>query len=191
MSRPRLPNGQRWIDAPIVYDIAPVSPLRREDFVLRASGDGFSACEWTWDELQRMPRIRVRRDFHCVTTWSVRDVIWEGVAARTLLKRAGVGRGLRWVIARSRDGYSTNVPFEAFARRDSLLADRMNGAPLGDPHGAPLRLVVPCLYAWKSAKYVDRLEFRSALERGFWEERGYHDRGDPWREERFRTQETE
>jgi len=111
---------------------------------------------------------------------------WEGVAASELVRLVQPSPDVRWVLAIGRDGYTTNVPYESFARPDTIVADRMGGSPLPREHGAPLRLVVPSLYAWKSAKYVEAIEFHRDLVRGFWEERGYHDRGDPWLEERFR-----
>jgi len=183
----RLPPGQEWIAEPIAYDVGAVPPVRLEDYRLRLSGDVQEAVDLGWEEIQRLPHVRVRRDFHCVTAWSVRGIVWDGVPTRALLERAPIERGVRWVLARSRDGYSTCIPIDAFTRRDSLLADRMNGKPLTTEHGAPARLVVPSLYAWKSAKYVEELEFLSERRPGFWEERGYHDRGDPWREELFRS----
>ncbi|MDD5263219.1 MAG: sulfite oxidase-like oxidoreductase [Candidatus Bipolaricaulis sp.] len=183
----RLPPGQSWVEEPMVYDIGPVPPARLEDYRLRLSGEVTKPIELDWSEVQALPRTHVRRDFHCVTTWSVRGIVWEGIPTRILIDRVSVAPDVRWVLVRCRDGYSTDVPIDAFARRDALLADRMNGSILAPEHGAPLRLVVPCLYAWKSAKYVEELEFLSERRPGFWEQRGYHDRGDPWREERFRA----
>ncbi len=188
MRIPRLPPGQSWVLEPIVYDIGPVPPVRLGNYRLRLSGAVRNPIELDWPEIQALPRTRVRRDFHCVTTWSVRGILWEGISTRTLLSRVSVAPDARWVLARCRDGYSADVPIDAFAHRDSLLADRMNGSLLAFEHGAPLRLVVPSLYAWKSAKYVEELEFLSARRPGYWENRGYHDRGDPWREERFRAE---
>ncbi|MEN6369798.1 MAG: molybdopterin-dependent oxidoreductase [Thermotogota bacterium] len=187
MRIPRLPPGQSWVPEPIVYDIGPVPPTCLGDYRLRLSGAVRYPAELDWAAVQAFPHTRVRRDFHCVTAWSVRGILWEGISTRTLLSRLSVAPDVRWVLARCRDGYSTDVPIDAFARRDSLLADCMNGSPLAGEHGAPLRLVVPSLYAWKSAKYVEELEFLSARRSGYWEERGYHHRGDPWREERFRA----
>ncbi len=183
----RLPRGQRWIDQPIVYDIARVEPLDVAEYRLRLSGLVESPGVLSWEELQSFPCARIVRDLHCVTTWSVKDVEWEGVRTQSIIERVSPSPDVQWVLARGRDGYVTCVPYDAFSRPDSLLAFRMNGDPLPLEHGQPVRLVVPSLYAWKSAKYVDRLEFVRSLRRGYWEERGYHDRGDPWREERFRT----
>ncbi len=180
-----LPPGQRWVDRPVVYDIAVVPPVDQSAFRLRLHGALEHPVTLSWAEFAAMPRTQIVRDFHCVTTWSVRAVAWEGVAASEFVRLVRPDPDVRWVLARGRDGYTTNLPYEAFIRPDSLLADRMNGEPLPRQHGFPLRLVVPSLYAWKSAKYLEEVEFRRDLARGFWEQRGYHDRGDPWLEERF------
>jgi len=187
MAVERLPEGQRWLDEPIVYDIGPVAPVDLEAYRLRLFGAVAHPLTLTWQEIVAMPCVELVRDFHCVTAWSVRSIAWQGVRVRDLIDRVTPDPEALWVLVRGRDGYSTNVPIEDFARPDNLLAYRMNGVPLPSKHGHPLRLVLPGLYAWKSAKYVETIEFLSHLKRGFWEERGYHDRGDPWREERFRT----
>ena len=183
----RLPKGQRWVDKPYVYDVATVSPLDVKEYQLHLSGLIQTPTHLSWQQLLDLPCSRIVRDFHCVTTWSVKDVAWEGVRAQVLLDMVHPSPDASWVVIYCRDGYVTNVPFEAFSHPDSLLAYRMGDNPLPLEHGQPLRLVIPSLYAWKSAKYVNHLEFVPSLRRGFWEQRGYHDRGDPWREERFRT----
>jgi DMSO/TMAO reductase YedYZ molybdopterin-dependent catalytic subunit len=187
METSRLPAGQRWIERPVVYDIARVSSLPSIAYRLRLFGAVTEVVELTWEELQAMPCAVIERDMHCVTTWSVKSVSWEGVPIRDLLARVEVDPGVNWVLALGRDGYSTNVPIDAFTQPDTLLAFRMDGEALPLAHGGPVRLVIPSLYAWKSAKYVEGIEFCRELRRGFWEERGYHDRADPWKEERFRT----
>ncbi len=183
----RLPRGQRWLDEPIVYDIGPVPPVDLDTYRLRLCGAVAKPLTLRWKEILALPCVELIRDFHCVTTWSVRAIAWEGVRVRDLVDRVVPDPEALWVLARGRDGYSTNVPIEDFVQPDNILAFRMNGRRLSPEHGYPLRLVIPALYAWKSAKYVEDIEFLTHLQRGFWEERGYHDRGDPWREERFRT----
>jgi DMSO/TMAO reductase YedYZ molybdopterin-dependent catalytic subunit len=185
MTERGLPPGQRWVDRPIVYDIAVVPPIDQSALRLRLHGAVGHPTTLSWAELAAMPRTRIVRDFHCVTTWSVHAVAWEGVAASEFIRLIRPHPDVRWVLARGRDGYAASLPYEAFIHADSLLADRMDGETLPREHGFPLRLVVPSLYAWKSAKYLEELEFRRDLARGFWEQRGYHDRGDPWLEERF------
>ena len=131
----RLPAGQRWIDEPIVYDIGPVSPIRLDDFRLRVYGDVDRPIALTWEEILAMPCARLTRDFHCVTTWSVKDVVWEGVRAREIGELVSPHQGTQWVIAHGRDGYTTNVSYADFVRPDSLLAYRMNDAPLETNRG--------------------------------------------------------
>jgi DMSO/TMAO reductase YedYZ molybdopterin-dependent catalytic subunit len=142
---------------------------------------------WTWKEFQSLPRVKVRADFHCVTRWSRLDNEWEGVAAREILKRVEVDPRARYVLVRAfDDDWTTNLPLRDFAEEDVLLADTHDGQPLTREHGGPLRLVVPRLYAWKSAKWVRAIALLEKDHAGYWEELGYHMRGDPWSEERYR-----
>lgn len=159
-------------------------PLDLEDFVIRIDGVVAEPLDLSWEEFLKLPQAEVVADFHCVTHWSVPGLRWEGVLARTIIELCRPEPEVRWVMAYGREGYSTNVPYEHFSRPETILAHKLNGKPLPKEHGWPLRLVVPSLYAWKSAKYLVRLEFLVEKRRGFWEMRGYHDIGDPWREER-------
>ena len=127
----------------------------------------------------------MRADFHCVTTWSKFDNIWEGVAVRTIVERAKPKPEARFVVQHCNGGYTTNVPIEDLLREKSLLADTHSPEPLTPEHGGPLRMIVPHLYAWKSAKWIRGLEFVDRDRAGFWERRGYHMYGDPLREQRF------
>src|SRR5207245_258978 len=141
----------------------------------------------TWDEFQALPRVRVFADFHCVTRWSRLGNLWEGVSIRTLLNPAVLLPQARFVVATGYDdGWTTNLPLADFLQDDVLLADRHDGEPLSSEHGGPVRLVVPRLYAWKSAKWIKGLTLLAEDQPGLWEQMGYHDRGDPWLEERFR-----
>jgi DMSO/TMAO reductase YedYZ molybdopterin-dependent catalytic subunit len=185
MAQGKLPPGQEWVERPIVYDIAAVPPADLATFRLRLHGAVAEPVDLSWAAISALPHKRVVRDFHCVTTWSVRSVAWEGVLTSELIRLVRPDPDVRWVLARGRDGYTTSVPYDGFSHLDSLVAVRMNGEALPREHGFPLRLVIPSLYAWKSAKYLDAIEFCRDLSRGFWENRGYHDRGDPWLEERF------
>jgi len=186
MTEPRLPPGQRWVDRLIVYDVAAVPPVDPQQVSLRLFGDVDRPIDLSLIAFSRLPQVEATCDLHCVTRWSVRDVHFAGVSTRTILDLVRPTASVTWVIAHGREGYRTNVPSDHFAREETLLALEMNGEPLAAEHGAPLRLVVPSLYLWKSAKYLSALEFTSAMRRGTWEEAGYHDVGDPWREERFR-----
>jgi DMSO/TMAO reductase YedYZ molybdopterin-dependent catalytic subunit len=142
---------------------------------------------WSWEEFGALPRVKVFADFHCVTRWSRLGNLWEGVSTRELVERAGgVLPNARFVLAFGYDyGWSTNLPLEDFLAEDALVALTHEGEPLSAEHGGPARLIVPRLYAWKSAKWVSGVDFRETDTPGFWERNGYHMRGDPWREERF------
>lgn len=142
---------------------------------------------WNWQEFQALPQVKVFADFHCVTRWSRLGNLWGGVSVRELVDRAGgLLQGATFVLVYGYDyGWTTNLPAEHFLAEDSLVALTHDGAPLTAEHGGPARLIVPRLYAWKSAKWVAGIEFRDTDKAGFWEQNGYHMRGDPWREERF------
>jgi DMSO/TMAO reductase YedYZ molybdopterin-dependent catalytic subunit len=143
---------------------------------------------WNWEEFQNLPRSKVFSDFHCVTRWSRLGNLWEGVRTIDLLKHFSVLAEARFVFVHAYDsGWTTNMTLETFVAEDSILADTHDGEPIPLEHGGPLRLVIPKLYAWKSAKWVRTLEFLSQDKPGYWEEGGYHMNGDPWKEERFRS----
>jgi DMSO/TMAO reductase YedYZ molybdopterin-dependent catalytic subunit len=147
-------------------------------------GEVEGPLDLAWRELLALPQTRVRADFHCVTGWSTLDNDWEGVALAELARRAAVTPAARFVRFADPQGYDTTVPLER-ALAEGLLAHRHCGAPLAREHGGPLRAVVPGLYAWKSCKWVVRVEFLARENLGFWELRGYHNGADPWREERL------
>lgn len=160
---------------------------------LRVWGEVEEPLSLDWAAVSALPRVAVTRDFHCVTTWSRFDNLWEGVAVRTILGMARPRPSAAHVLVHSYDSiaYTTNLALSEFDRDDNLLALRHDGSPLSPDHGGPVRLVVHHLYAWKSAKWVSGIELLARDRRGFWEERGYHNRADPWLEERFSSQEGE
>lgn len=183
----RVPPGQtrtrKW---PVLhYGRVPVVPTDRWRFTV--GGLVERPFSLTWDEYRQLPRVRVFADFHCVTTWSRLGNVWEGVPVKALLDRARVKPDACFVVASGYDdGWTTNLPLADFAQDDVLLADLHDGEPLSADHGGPVRLVVPRLYAWKSAKWVSGITLYETDEPGLWERAGYHDRGDPWAEQRFR-----
>jgi len=138
-----------------------------------------------YDELTALPRQETLCDIHCVTRWSKLDNRFEGVSVQQLLRRAGPKPEATHVLVHAEQGFTTNLPLADVDRPENLLAWRHNGEDLTPDHGWPLRLVVPHLYFWKSAKWVHRLELLAADRPGFWEQNGYHMRGDPWEEERY------
>jgi DMSO/TMAO reductase YedYZ molybdopterin-dependent catalytic subunit len=141
---------------------------------------------WNWREFKELPRVRVFADFHCVTRWSRLGNLWEGVRTSELLNHVRIGPTAKYVLVHACDGnWTTNMPLDAFFAEDALFADTHDGEPISLEHGGPLRLIVPRLYAWKSAKWVKGVEFLPQDQAGYWEHGGYHMKGDPWLEERY------
>jgi DMSO/TMAO reductase YedYZ molybdopterin-dependent catalytic subunit len=184
---PQLPPGQyETNDFPVLSaGPTPRTPRSTWDFTIR-DPDGRSA-RWSWDELQALPRETPVVDIHCVTKWSKFATTWEGVSVDTLLASAasrGVGTA-PFVLAVCDGGYTTNLPLTDLTGGKAWIAFGYGGAPLTPEHGGPARLLVPHLYFWKSAKWVRGLELTLTDSPGFWEQLGYHNRGDPWREQRY------
>ena len=180
----RLPPGQSLTQGFPVLTYGPTPRLSPEQVELRVSGLAESRT-LGWDDLMAMPQCSVRRDFHCVTRWSKFDVGWTGVRTTELVERLELEPSAAYVMVRCYGGYTTNLTLEDFLAEDCILAHRLEGEAIPVEHGGPLRLVVPHLYAWKSAKWVSELHFMDADAPGFWERNGYHMRGDPFAEERF------
>ncbi|MGH8870057.1 MAG: sulfite oxidase-like oxidoreductase [Actinomycetes bacterium] len=188
-----LPPGQDLARGWPVLHYGPVPRFRPQAWDLRVYGATASGEQRTWThaEMARLPRTHVQADLHCVTRFTVRGNHWEGVATATLLEAFPPDPGVRHVMVWAEYGYGANLRLEDLGASTSLLADRCNGEPLTAEHGFPLRLVVPHLYAWKGPKWVRAVEYLLEDRRGFWEERGYHNRADPWREQRYSYQEDE
>jgi DMSO/TMAO reductase YedYZ molybdopterin-dependent catalytic subunit len=185
--RVRLPPGQyltrNW--PVLTYERPYLSKFDPATYRFKAWGEVAEPIELTWDELQALPRVQIRADMHCVTTWSRYDNQWEGVPIREILQRVKPLESARYVVAHSWTGYTTNLPLADLSMDDVLIALSHDGAPLATEHGGPVRLVVPQLYAYKSAKWLSGLEFIAEDHPGFWEVRGYHNHADPWQEERY------
>lgn len=140
---------------------------------------------WTWEEIHRLPESTFRGDIHCVTAWSKFDVTFRGVSVDELLAAASPRPEAAYVMAHSSTGYTTNLPLSDVVDGKAWVVWDHDGRPLPLQHGGPARLLVPHLYFWKSAKWVSRLELMARDRPGFWEQNGYHDRGDPWLEQRY------
>ncbi len=182
----RLPPGQsltlKW---PVLHE-GRVPAFDPATWDLEVRGLVERPFKLRWDEFKALPRKRITADFHCVTTWSKFDNQWEGVPFRVIAERAGVKPEAKFVLIRGDGGYATNAPLADLLRDDVLLADWHAPEPLTADHGAPVRLVVPHLYAWKSAKWLRALDFLDADQAGYWEKVGYHMYGDPFLEQRYR-----
>jgi len=181
----RLPAGQHLTKDWPVLDLGVMPPVSRERWRLDVYGAIENPVFWTFAEFAAQKQDRFTSDIHCVTTWSRYDNEWEGLATRELLAACQPRKDARFVVLHSYDGYTTNLALEDFAAEDALLAHSWSGQPLTEEHGGPVRLVVPHLYFWKSAKWLQAIEFLTKDAPGFWEVRGYHNRGDPWAEQRY------
>lgn len=187
----KLPPGQarRHKHRALHYGPVPAFRPHRWDFRVVGATEDLGTYRWTWEEFAELPRTEVIADFHCVMRFSVPPVPWRGVSSTELVRIAPPSPEATHVMAWGEYGYSANLRMEDFLASSVMLATHRDGAPLAPEHGYPLRLLVPHLYGWKSVKWLRMLEYMTADRRGFWEERGYHNRADPWREERFSHQE--
>jgi DMSO/TMAO reductase YedYZ molybdopterin-dependent catalytic subunit len=182
----RIPPGQARTRKWPVLHYGSVPQVAREDWRLEITGLVETPLSLTWEEFQDLPRIMVFSDFHCVTRWSRLGNLWEGVSTRTVLELAGIKPGARFALPMGYDqGWTTNLPLSDLLAADALFADTHDGEPINADHGGPVRLVVPQLYGWKSAKWIKGVELAAVNRPGLWEQGGYHDRGDPWNEQRF------
>lgn len=182
--RDRLPPGQRLLRSFRPMGGTPGDPDPAA-WRLRIHGEVEKETEITFKDLLSMEQAEQTSDVHCVTGWSVLDARWTGIRVADLARLAGVKASARHVIFESAAGYTTNVPLDEALRPNILLAFRLNGDPLPLENGPPVRAVVPHLYFWKSAKWLKDLRFSAVDEPGYWETRGYHNHGDPWKEERY------
>ena len=184
----RLPPNQVRTKKWPVLDAHGTPTIDLDSWTLEVTGLVSRAASFRWNEFRELPRVKVFADMHCVTRWSRLGNVWEGVSTREILARSEPLTKARFVVVTSYDDeWTTNLPLDAFVAEDALLADTHDGEPMSSDHGGPLRLVVPRLYAWKSAKWIRRIELVAEDRPGFWENGGYHMLGDPWREQRFRT----
>jgi DMSO/TMAO reductase YedYZ molybdopterin-dependent catalytic subunit len=181
----RLPPGQvvtrKW---PVLH-YGTVPAVNPATWRFAVTGAVEQPLSLTWDDLLALPRTETLCDIHCVTRWSRYDNVFEGVPVQAVLARARPLAGAGYVLVHAEQSYTTNLPLGDLDRPGNLLALSHNGEPLTPEHGGPVRLLVPHLYLWKSAKWVTGFELLEEDDPGFWERNGYHMRGDPWREERY------
>lgn len=184
-STDRLPPGQHWTEGFPVLDLGIHPKVSQEEWRLELSGLVARCMALTWKDLDAMPRVEITADFHCVTTWSVKDCVWRGVPMSALLDATQPLDGVEQVFFTGYDGYTTNVAMEDVLEPRAMLATHLNGEVLALEHGAPARIILPHLYAWKGAKFVRRIEFLPDRTGGYWEKRGYSETADPWLNDRF------
>ncbi len=181
----RLPPGQYLTERFPVLHVGDVPSYAPGEWNLTITGLVDRPFTIGLDELQTMPSVELTVDIHCVTKWSKFDTHWTGVRVRDLLERAGVKPEATHVLEHAEYGYTTNLPLADITTDEAIVAYAFGGEPIEEIHGGPVRIVVPHLYFWKSAKWVRTLELKDADQAGFWERNGYHMYGDPFREQRF------
>ncbi|MFI5352824.1 MAG: sulfite oxidase-like oxidoreductase [Candidatus Binatales bacterium] len=185
----RTPPGQILTDKFPVLSYGPTPRFDPRKWDFRVWGEVEEPLLLSYEQFRALPQSRQVSDFHCVTTWSRLDNAWEGVRARDLIKLIRLKPSARFVIVHCDGGYTTNLPLAEFDDDNVMLARRRDGRELEPDHGFPLRLIVPKLYGWKSAKWVRAIEFSAQDRPGSWEVRGYHNHADPWTEERYSFEE--
>jgi len=181
----RIPPGQHVVGDFPVLTAGPTPRVSLGDWSFTLKIGPRPVKRWTWAEFQALRQTQAIRDIHCVTKWSKLDTPWTGVLIDDLLTEAALEPPTAYALAHSYDGYSTNVPVADLIGGKAMIATDYEGKPLMADHGGPARLLVPHLYFWKSAKWINALQFTERDEAGFWELRGYHIYGDPWREQRY------
>lgn len=181
----RIPPGQVLTDKFPVLHHGSVTNIDTRKWTFRIFGLVERPLELNFEEFSNLKRVKVFADIHCVTTWSKLGTLWEGPSTSILRGLVNIKPEAKFVIVHAAGNFSTNIPVEDFFQPDVLFALKYDNKPLSAEHGFPVRLVVPQLYFWKSAKWVTGVEFLSEDRPGFWESVGYHNHGDPWREERY------
>lgn len=181
----RVPPGQHVTQRFPVLQAGDVHHVSRAGWTLRLTGLVEPHRTLCFADLLSLPATHLRCDLHCVTRWTKLDTRWRGVRCRQLLTGLRLDPAARHVVLHAPDGWTTNLPVEEFLRDDVLVAYEYEGQPLTDEHGGPARLLVPRLYLWKSAKWLEAIEFTADERLGYWESLGYHPLGDPWLEQRY------
>ena len=181
----RLPPGQSLTNGFPILTYGANPAFDPDTWYFEVFGELENPTKWSWEEFQKLPTVEITTDIHCVTRWSMFDSVWEGVQFKHIAELVGMRATTKHIIAHCDGGYTTNVALEDMMQDKVLLAYKYDHKPLETGHGAPVRTLIPHLYFWKSAKFVRALEFSKVDKPGFWEVNGYHNRGDPFKEERF------
>jgi len=179
------PPGQFVTEKFPVFSVFPTPSINLDTWKLTITADSNPIREYKWDEIIKLSKDNIEEDFHCVTQWSRLDTKWEGLLVKNLFNNLETNSDLKYVNITCYDGYTTNILKTDLLSPKTILATKFEGKELEPTHGWPLRLVIPHLYGWKSAKWIKEIQFTSSPMPGFWEVRGYHMNGDPWKQERF------
>jgi DMSO/TMAO reductase YedYZ molybdopterin-dependent catalytic subunit len=183
ISSSRVPPGQHVVNDFPVLSAGPTPRVDLAKWTFTIDGEVDTPRRWTWDEFRALPKETVTVDIHCVTKWTKLDTAWTGVSVDTLME--GVETAAEYIVEFSDGGYTTNLPLDEVTGRKAWVVYEYDGQLLHPEHGGPVRMLVPHLYFWKSAKWVRGLTLKNEDEPGFWETNGYNNHGDPWREERY------
>ncbi|MEZ4813177.1 MAG: sulfite oxidase-like oxidoreductase [Caldisericia bacterium] len=181
----RVPPGQRLVSNLPVLHYGKTWVIKKEEWTFRIFGLVDVETELSYDEFVSLPKFTLECDIHCVTGWSRLDAIWEGIKSTAIKDLVKISTDAKFVMVHAMGGFTTNLPIDEFFDDDVIFATHFEGIPITAEHGAPVRLVVPKLYFWKSAKWVTGVEFMEEDTMGFWENYGYHNHGDPWKQERY------
>ena len=180
----RVPSGQSVTDNFPVLTYGPTPSLDKDNIEIKITGL-VAPKVFGWEQIKELPQTTICKDFHCVTHWSKLDVSWTGTLTRDLLTYLEIAEEATHVMLHCYGGYTTNLSLEDFFGEGCMVAHALEGQDIPSEHGGPLRVIIPHLYAWKSAKWLSGIEFMAKDKPGFWERNGYHMRGDPFQEERF------
>ena len=180
----RVPPGQYLAKGFPVLSYGATPQVTKDEWVFKISGLA-KAKTLGWSDFMALPQHEFTADFHCVTRWSKLDVTWRGIKVFDFMNLVELEKKATYILQHCYGGYTTNLTMEDFLKEENFFAHTLDGEPLPPDHGGPLRLVVPHLYAWKSAKWINGIEFCNQEKLGFWEKNGYHRRGEPWAEERY------
>lgn len=183
--RGRLPPGQYLTGKWPILDLGVRPEIPLKDWRLEVTGLVERSLVLDWESFMELPQSLVTADMHCVTAWSRFDNGWQGVKVLDLIKQVRPSPKAKFTFQYGYDGYVTNTPLEELLKDNVIIAHSHDGQPLTKEHGGPARMVIPELYAWKGSKFLSKIVFVEKDEPGFWEQRGYHSRGDPWKEERY------
>ncbi len=183
---PQLPVGQHEVEKWPVLDLGRHPQVQKSEWAFEIDGAVQAKVQLSWADFMDLPQVDDVSDFHCVTTWSRMDLAWRGVRVSDVLALAEVDEAATHVMCHAHDGYTTNVPLSELLKDDVLLVHTVDGEPLPVAHGGPCRMITPQLYAWKGAKWINRMELMVGDRPGFWEERGYSMSAHPWGNDRYR-----
>ncbi|HLC31794.1 MAG TPA: sulfite oxidase-like oxidoreductase [Candidatus Nanoarchaeia archaeon] len=184
-SNDRLPPGQYETKDFPVLSLGPTPKISKESYSLEIKGLVEKPLTLSFNQLLKLKNETITKDIHCVTHWSKFDSIWSGVPFEEILKQIKPKKEATYILAHSYDGYSTNIPLEDLKSKQAWIAFTYDNQDIPSEHGGPVRLLIPHLYFWKSAKWLNKIEFIPADHPGFWEVRGYHNYGNPWKEQRY------